>query len=71
MDSLSSQLSASQWIDMFILAMGLLVLFSLITMITAWSISAKLSDIKSLYEEVHPVVDSSDNSDKIDQQQEL
>ena len=48
MDSLSSTLSASEWIDLFIIGMAVLLICNIVLILSLWIVSSKLSDIREL-----------------------
>lgn len=48
MESIDSMLTLSQWTDMFIVAMGVLVLLSLVAVLCLLAIILRLNDIKQL-----------------------
>lgn len=48
---LGNDLSLSQWIQLFILAMAVITVSSFVTMFSIWIMTSKLTDIKRLLEE--------------------
>lgn len=47
----NSEISLEQWVQLFILAMAIITISSLVTMLSVWVLSTKLTDIKNLLQE--------------------
>lgn len=47
----NSEVSLEQWVQLFILAMAIITISSLVTMLSVWVLSTKLTDIKNILQE--------------------
>ncbi len=47
----NNEISSDQWLQLFILAMAIITISSLVTMLSVWVLSTKLTDIKNLLKE--------------------
>lgn len=47
----NSEISLEQWVQLFILAMAIITVSSLVTMLSVWILATKLTDIKNLLQE--------------------